>query len=300
MEHIENKYPGTSFLTSRGCPFTCSMCINHYLQRLYAGLGKYTRFRSIDNLFKEINFVKDHYRITRLMFVDDTFTINRKRLEEFCKRYRSEIDIPFIIMGRCNTVNKSMLMKLSKVGCIQVAYGIESGNNFIRNKILKRNMSQTQILNAFKWTKQAGIGTVSFNMMGIPFEDRRRIFDTVNLNRKVKPDLVQITLMYPFPKTDIKETAFCNGMIEKGSCNFNDYYSGTIIKLSSISRLELHSLSRMMSFYVYLPKVFHPFVRLYETFLTLTNKTFLGKFLDFFSAVFRKKILERKFWRQNK
>lgn len=297
--HIENHYPGASFLTARGCPFRCSMCINFYLQELFKGLGKYTRYRSVDNLIEEIKMVLASYDIKCILFSDDTFTLNHKRLYEFLDRYEREIAMPFVIMGRCNTVTKRLLMKLRKAGCIQVAYGVESGNDFIRNKVLKRHMTSQQIVNAFKWTRQAGITAVSFNMIGIPYEDRDKIFDTVRLNREINPALVQTTLMYPFPKTEICDLASRRGLINNTE-QLTDYYADTIIRLPSITNKELHGLGLVFPFYIHMPKLFYPLIRLVEGLLSILANRRLGKVFTFGLRVFIRKFMERRPWLQTR
>lgn len=298
-KRMENKYPGCAFITSRGCPFSCKMCINHYLQRLYKNLGKYTRFRSVTNLLQEITEVNQTYKLKLIMFADDTFTVNHKRLKEFCKRYPRKVDLPFIIMARCNTVTKKLLLKLRHAGCIHIAYGLEAGNNFIRNTVLNRGMTDTQIIQALKWTREVGIKTVTFNMIGIPFEDRKKIFETVNLNRQIKPDLVQTTLLYPFPKTEIEQIARQNGMLrEANPSSLTDYYSGSIIKLPLMTTQDLHSLSVMMPFYIRMPHLFYPLIRLAEAALTLLASTVLNKVFRKALRFFTRKILQRNFWKQ--
>lgn len=278
--HIENEYPMCAFLTSRGCPFQCSMCINHYLQRLYKGLGAYTRFRTLDNVFAEIQEVKRKYNVKGVFFVDDTFTLNKKRLDEFCKRYHSEIDLPFIIMGRCNTVTRQLIFSLKRAGCIQIGFGVESGNEFIRNTILHRGMSEKQILNAFQWCREAKMKTASYNMIGIPFETREKIFDTIMLNRKIKPDIVQVTLLYPFPKTDIYELAQKEGVISN-RISPSDYYSDGIVNLPTLSKRELRALRDLFPLYVHLPSIFKPFLRILEYVIHISKLSKLVKYCIF-------------------
>lgn len=263
VRHIELKYPGTTVLTSRGCPFSCSMCINHYLQKLYAGLGTYTRFRSIDNIFQEITEFRERYHVQRIFFIDDTFTINRKRLKEFCQRYPEEIGIPFLIMGRCNTVTKELIQQLSEAGCVYIGYGIESGNSYLRNNVLNRNMTDEQIIQAFNWTRSHGIKTASYNMIGIPHENRNKIFETIELNRKVRPDIVQTTLLYPFPKTAIYELAKREGLLNESN-DLRDYYTKTIIRVDGLEGNKLFALEVTVPLYVRFPKYLWPFIRILE------------------------------------
>jgi radical SAM superfamily enzyme YgiQ (UPF0313 family) len=288
--HIELRYPGTTFLSSRGCPFHCSMCVNHYLQKLYRGLGNYTRFRSVDNLLEEIKQVKNQYNLERIFFIDDTFTVNQKRLGEFCQKYKREIDLPFLLMGRCNTVTKDLILKLKDAGCIYIGYGVESGNYRIRNHVLNRDMSEEQIVNAFQWTREAGIKTASYNMIGIPSEKRKMMMDTVKLNHKIRPDVVQTTLLYPFPKTEIYDMAKADGLLIEDN-PLTEYYTRSVIKIEGMNSKQLFALEQMVPYYVKFPRFLWGLVRVMEWIMTKTNR--LNKIV----AVYRRKVLDRKFYR---
>jgi len=289
--HIEMAYPGTAILTSRGCPFNCSMCVNQYLKKLYGGLGPYTRFRSVQNILEEIEEVMSRYEVQRFFFIDDTFTINHSRLEEFCERYGREIGIPFLIMGRCNTVTKNLIQKLRDAGCVYIGFGVESGNTKIRNEVLNRDMSEKSILDAFRWSREAGIKTASYNMIGVPFETREAIFDTIKLNKKAKPDVIQTTMLYPFPKTEILEVAKQNKLLllNTPGNSQSEYYTQSIIKIEGFTPRTLYGLEIVIPLYVHLPKVLWPFIRVVEFGVSRFPK------LRWFIQVFRKKVLRRKF-----
>jgi len=192
-----------TFLTSRGCPFQCTYCINHALQKLYKGKGTYVRFRSVDNLLKEMKQVIEKYKPTSIEFYDDTFTLNKERIDEFCKKYPKEINLPFTINARVNAVTKDMLIKLKKAGLTRVSIGVESGDEYITNKILKRHMTNEQIIQTFKWAKQAGIKTYSFNMIGVPFETKSSIKKTIKLNQKIKPDYIGVSIFNAYKGTEL-------------------------------------------------------------------------------------------------
>lgn len=193
-----------TFITTRGCPFLCTYCINHFLIKEYAGKGKFVRYRSINNLFSEIKQVMKKYpKIKNIEFHDDTFTLDEKRIKEFCNRYKKEINIPFNINARVNAVNPELLKSLKEAGCVRVSIGIESGDEYIRNKILKRYMTDEQIINTFKAAKEAGLKTYSFNMVGIPYETKESIKKTIELNKKCKPDYVGVSIFNAFKGTEL-------------------------------------------------------------------------------------------------
>src|SRR5207245_532111 len=117
-------------------------------KEMYDGLGKYVRYRSPENVIEEIRQVQSKYGIRTVGFIDDTFTTNRKWLLRFLEIYREEIKLPFTCLVRANELKEHVAEALGKSGCRYVSFGIEVGNENIRNNILARHMTDEQIRNA--------------------------------------------------------------------------------------------------------------------------------------------------------
>lgn len=103
-------------------------------QKRYKDLGNYLRFRSVDNLIVEIKEVIEKYKIKNVLFYDDTFTLNEKRIREFSKKYPKEIGLPFKCVTRPD-ISKTMLKLLKRAGCETICMAIECRNEKIRKKI---------------------------------------------------------------------------------------------------------------------------------------------------------------------
>lgn len=249
--YLEWNHGTATFLSTRGCPFNCSYCINHFLIKMHAGKGKYVRFRSIESLFQEIKHVlKKYKKISNIEFYDDTFTLDEKRVEEFCRRYRKEIGIPFNINARVNAVNPRLFKILKDAGCVRVSIGIESGDEYIRNKILKRNMTDEQIISAFKSAREAGLKTYSFNMVGIPFETKESIEKTINLNRKCMPGYVGVSIFNVFKGTEMYETCKKHGWLRKGYAK--SYFRESNINHPNFKLSQLKRIRNTFGFKVFL------------------------------------------------
>jgi radical SAM superfamily enzyme YgiQ (UPF0313 family) len=251
--HFIKDYPGSPFLTSRGCPYKCTYRCNHLLQKIY-NYKNYVRFRSVDNVLDEMEFVKKKYKIKYIWIVDDTFTIKKDRVLEFCKKYSDRVALPFRCMANPNSVDREMMFALKEAGCLSVHMGIESGNDILRCKIMKRHFSKTQIINAFKWAKEAGMKTVAYNVLGIPYETRKTIMETIKLNRRCRVDAVQASIFYPFPYTELWRLCKNKGYIT--SKKIKSYFEDTILNLPTINRKELIALQRLFHLYVKSPRTF--------------------------------------------
>jgi radical SAM superfamily enzyme YgiQ (UPF0313 family) len=123
-------------LTGRGCPYQCTYCFNHVYNDFYKGKGPIVRRRSVDNVIRELQTVREEYHPRRFQFVDDTFILDHDWCMEFCDRYATEVGLPFIVYARVNLVSDELIRRLK---FWMAPYAIESGNDRIRNEF-KRNL----------------------------------------------------------------------------------------------------------------------------------------------------------------
>jgi len=249
QKYIDSNRGLATFISSRGCPFQCTYCINKVLLEKYKGKGQYLRFRSINNILKEIKQVVTKYKVKEIEFYDDTFTLDKERLKEFCKKYPKEINLPFYVNGRVNSLTKEDLKLLKKAGCIRIAIGIESGNPYIRNTILKRNQTDEQIINTFKWAKESGIKTYSFNMIGVPYENKKNIEETIKLNRKTKPDYVGVSIFNAFKGTELYDLCLKNNWLI--NIYPTSYFQSTNVKHPNFTIKQLKKIRDRFGFEVY-------------------------------------------------
>ena len=102
----DNKRGWFGLMSSRGCPYRCTYCLNHKILDRYKDeldrpvnrLG-FFRFRPADKMIAEIRGVLERYeRIGTFIFDDDLFTQNAAHAIEVCEAYREAgIDIPFVV-----------------------------------------------------------------------------------------------------------------------------------------------------------------------------------------------------------
>ncbi len=232
-------------LTGRGCPYNCAYCFNHSYNRLYAGKGNIIRKRSVDSVIKELKEIEEGYKPKRFQFVDDTFILDRKWTLDFCKRYEEEIKLPFICYTRVNLVDEEIIKALKEAGCITVLFAIESGNDYIRNEVLKRNISEEQILNTAGLCSKYKLKTYIQNMVGLPDETLEKVWETIRLNIKCKPSYSWVSIFQPYPKTDLCDYSIAKGYYEKKEIDlFNEsYYYKSLMNMKDIRKIErLHHL----------------------------------------------------------
>jgi anaerobic magnesium-protoporphyrin IX monomethyl ester cyclase len=207
------KYPTKRFLAARGCPYNCTFCFNHVYKSLYHGKGNYVRYRSLDNIIREIDFVRRNYRTKTVRFSDDTFTLDKKWLLSFLGAYSAEISLPFTCLVRANELDAEIVAALKKSGCVNVFFGLESGNEKIRNSLLKKNLTNEQIRNAASLLKENGIPFGTYNMLGFPGETLANVFETIALNQEICTDYPSSTILQPYPGTEVADYAIKAGYL---------------------------------------------------------------------------------------
>ncbi len=130
-----------TFIASRGCPFDCSFCFNKDMVNLVKGLGQWVRFRSIDNLLEEIDIVTHKKKVRYIDFHDDTLILKRKWLFEFLDAYAKRFSIPFTCNVRADLIYFEIANALKTAGCVRVSFGVECGDEKLRNLLLKKSLT---------------------------------------------------------------------------------------------------------------------------------------------------------------
>jgi anaerobic magnesium-protoporphyrin IX monomethyl ester cyclase len=202
------------FITSRGCPYDCTYCFNHALAEIYRGKGKRLRQMSVDKVVEEVGWVQQCYPMQFVVFLDDLFIVYDSWLEELAAKFPREIGLPFFCNVRANLVTPKKIDLLKQAGCVSVGMGLETGNSELRNQILKRNMSDEQIVEASTLIRGAGIELLTTNMLGLPGGSLANDLETLTLNHACKPAYANAFLYQPYPRTELGDYARNGGFVE--------------------------------------------------------------------------------------
>jgi len=201
------------FMLGRGCPYNCTFCFNKSMKELYKDKGRYVRKRSPENIIKEMKYVKEKYSLKSVRISDDTFTTNHEWLKNLLELYKREIKLPFTALCRVNELDEPIIKELADAGCKVMFFGIESGDEGIRNNILNKNISDEQIITAASLLRKYNIKFGTYNMFGLPDETVEKALKTVKINAKIKPDYPYSTVFQPYPATQIVDFAKKSGQL---------------------------------------------------------------------------------------
>src|SRR5262249_22098639 len=119
-----------AIMTQRGCPFSCSFCIESVYQDMW-GKKNSLRRRSVDVVIEELVRAKQRHDIRQVMFYDDVFTVNPRWLREFASRYKAEVGLPFWCYTYPTTTNREDILLLKDAGLRSITMGIQSGSEEI-------------------------------------------------------------------------------------------------------------------------------------------------------------------------
>jgi len=112
-------------------------------------------------------------------------------------------------------IDLEMAKKMREAGCRELYFGVESGNERIRNKIIGKNLSDKQIKNAVEVCRKAGILSNLFLMVGFPTETKKEMWDTIRIGGRVKADIVGIHVTSPLPGSRLFIDAVERGILPK-------------------------------------------------------------------------------------
>lgn len=227
-------------MATRGCPYFCTYCSNKYFRSIYPNKNKYLRFRSPKNVITELKELKKRYRFDKVGFHDDNLTLNPQWLKDFAKLYKEEINVPFYCAARVESCSDTILDLLKETGCYLLLIGVESGDEKYRRRMMKREMSDKMVVDAFRRARKKGLGTWSFTMVGLPFENRRMILKTLWLNWRCRPDFVMASIFYPLKGTELGDVCYQRNWVDlERRENVASYAWESILNHPTLSQTEI-------------------------------------------------------------
>ncbi len=243
------------FITGRGCPYDCAFCFNKAYSDLYEGAGRRFRRRSPDHVLRELKEVTARYDVRFVLFMDDTFILQDKWLAEFMGRYKAEIALPFWCQVRANLVTDEKIALFKDAGCVSVSFGLEAGNDHLRNVILNRNMDREEILSAAEILRRHGIAFMTNNMLGLPTGNLETDLETLELNAQCRPAYANVFLFQPYPKTALGEWAYEHGWMMGTFDDLSGSVSDdTVIKFGSEEeKRQIENLQKLFALGVEFP-----------------------------------------------
>lgn len=221
-----------AFVTaSRSCPFKCTFCFHPS--------GDKYRKRSLDNIFLEIDYLLNTYKVDTLCISDELFAPKRDRVIEFCERI-APYKLKWAVQLRVCDVDEELLTRMRDSGCISISYGIESADDGILTSMAKK-ITLAQIEKALRLTYEIGIDIQG----GLIFGDAAETTESVNNSLKWYDDhahyALDLNMINIFPGTLLYRNALTHGIVKDSVKFLTD--GCPLINVSKLSEAEYIGLA---------------------------------------------------------
>lgn len=184
----------TTAITSRGCPFNCAFC-EHAKTK-----PRYYNSERIKQELSEISALG----YEAVMFFDDLFAVNQRRVEELCDIIK-DFKIKFRCFGHVKCMTPKMAETLAEAGCVETGVGMESGSQEILNIVKLPTSTVKESYEYIKICHQFGIRVKAFFMIGLPGETCETIKETEEFIATSGIDDFDLVVYYPYKGTRIRD-----------------------------------------------------------------------------------------------
>lgn len=221
---------------SRGCPHHCFFCLATPVS------GAKVRVRSVENIIAEIKECVEKYGIKNFLFWSDIFNQNREWVMALCEKIiESGLKITWSANTRADTADKEMAELMYKSGCRLVSIGVESGSQYILDKIGKK-ITISEIIDTVKIFKKAKIKIYNYFVIGLPWDTEDTIEETIEFAIILNSDFVSFYTATPLPGTRFYKFAIENNLLSERD-SFDGAYYQPVINTMCLSKervFELH------------------------------------------------------------
>lgn len=262
-------------LASRGCAWKCTFCSIAKLKDL--GVGEYMRNRGVDHVIEELRQLFRDYRFRVIVFRDDTFTWDREWAMDFLEKYAREFAFPFSIFSRADCLDEELARLLKKAGCHSIWLGFESGNEYIRNEVIDKEIGTEEFVEVCDMLNRNGIMPIVLNMVGVPHETPDAFAETIEVNRRIHKDYPifaltsglsgpKIFTFEPLPGTPLHDMCMAHGWIEGIGRGFRAHVD-SYVRIPTFPAKDVLKQYRRFRYNIYKDdhKLLANFYRLYDS-----------------------------------
>ena len=182
----DQKTPSITMIAGRGCPYHCNYC----QPAENAVFGSPYRMRSPENVVWEMERLYETYLYKSVTFWDDTFTVSRKWVSEFCELWKETgIKSSIAVCSRADIIchNEDMVEQLSETGVDWFVIGLESGSQRLLD-LIKKGTTIEQNMKAAEICRKHGIKIFGTYMYGLPTETREDSRMTFDMIQAINPE----------------------------------------------------------------------------------------------------------------
>jgi magnesium-protoporphyrin IX monomethyl ester (oxidative) cyclase len=209
-----------TIISSRSCPIKCNFCSMHLIH------GPKIRYRSANNVLDEIEQLNYKYNANYFHFMDDNLTFNKQRILDICNGIKKrnlniQFDTPNGIS--INKLDEEVISAMVDAGLVYTALGIESGSEYIRNKIMKKGLSNDKIYKTIDiCSKYKTLFIKGFFIIGVPQETKETLEETFQMIKNLPLDKLCVCMCSPYPGTDLFNYCISNNLLPHNEEDYVD------------------------------------------------------------------------------
>ena len=252
------KYPASrsSILLGRGCPFNCTYCCNPALREIAS--GRYVRFRSPENIIREVEHVADRFRDVNEIYLEvETIGVKKDwaislcdRLEHFNRSRRVPIGFGANLRITPKADFEELFAAMKRANITSLSVGLESGSERVRREILHRIYSNDDVVRTVELARKYHLRVGFYNMIGLPGETIDDFRQTVEVNRTCQPDWHSAYIFFPYPGTALHTLCREKGLLTGPLDMTNERYK-PVLDLPGFSKRQIQTASTWFSYYVH-------------------------------------------------
>ncbi len=256
--------PTFPIITSRGCPGMCTYCSTRSI------FTRRFRARGAKNIVDEVERLIKDYGAREIHIWDDNFVTIRKRVFEVrdeIKRRGISVRFAFPNGIRADFLNREVLMAMKDMGTYSIGLGIESGDEEVLRRV-KKQISLDKVRETVKITKELGIETWGFFMLGLAGDTEETVKKTIDFAIELDTDIAKFHVLKPYPGTEIFEEFLNSGLIDDLDFSRYGIHTSPVHHLEGLSAEDITRLQNV----AYKRFYFRP-VKLIKQILRLTSFT---------------------------
>lgn len=256
-----------TILLGRGCPFNCTYCCNHKINKITS--GRYVRLRDVQDIINELNEISSQFPSVNDFFLEvETCGVNFEWLLNLCNAlysFNQQFSTPMKFATNLrvfpNIKDEVIFQSLKKANFHAVSIGLESGNEKVRKEILNREYSNDDIRRVVASARKYGIRVGIYNMIGLPGETYLDFLDTLALNQELQPDWHATSIFFPYEGTVLYDKSLEMGVIPQ-NIDFNNERQKAVLDLPGFSKRQIQKSFDAFHFNVYKKAMNRSFVML--------------------------------------
>jgi len=169
-KHLPKEMAKVGYLnTMKSCSYKCAFCgqANDGTTRV--------RYQTASYVVSQLEYLSKEYGIEKFIFIDNLFTLSKRRAKEFCKDLiKSNINIKYSVNDRTGYFDDEILSLLKKSGCYEIRIGIETVESHLQ-EYLNKKIDIKNAIEQIKLVKKHGIKVQLYFTPGIPGETKKSL-----------------------------------------------------------------------------------------------------------------------------